>query len=475
MWACAALATLNAALWAIITPPFQVIDEPAHFGYAQYLAEAGRPPRPVAGPLPPYTGEQEILLEGLPFSVDHKPSWSTADERQVRQELDEVRSPTSESAARLASTYPPLYYAYVAVPAWLGSALSPLDQLYLMRLFSATLAGITVGSVFLFLRELLPGTPWAWSVGALVVGFQPVFGYMSGGINNDAMLYAAGAVLLFLIARSFRLGLTPRRGVAIGAIAAAGVLAKTTMVGLLPGAALGLLVLWWREADDRRQAAARGAIGAGGVLGAILGTWFATDTLVFGRSLSTATGGMVSEAVGDVTSLRGQLSYLWQFFLPRLSFMNDAFPTYPDYPLWDIYVQGFVGRFGWFQYGFPLWVNQVGLAVLVLVGCLAGVELTHSREALRRRWPELCVYTTMVVGTLLLLAVTGNRFRAVANLNFEQPRYLFTLLPLYGAAAALAARGVGRRWGHVAGVVLVVAAGWHSLFAMLLTINRYYV
>ena len=475
MWACALLAVVNAALWAVVTPPLYVIDEPAHFGYVQYLAEAKRPPPPPPEPLPAYAGEQEVLLDGVPFSLEGRPSWSAADEAEVRRQLERGQFRADETAARGAATYAPLYYVYEAIPAWLGSSLPALDRLYLMRLFSALLAGVTVGATFLFLRELLPGTSWAWTVGALVVGFQPVFGFMSGAVNNDGLLYAAGAMLLFLLARSFRRGLTARRGVAIGAAAAAGVLTKTTMVGLLPGAALGLGLLWWRTTGAPRRAAGRGALAAGAVFGAATAAWFSADVLVFGRPLAAATGGMASGAVGEVTSLRGQLSYLWQFFLPRLPGMTDAFPTYPEYPLWDVYIQGFIGRFGWFQYGFPMWVDRVGLGLLTVVGALAGVELARSREALRRRWPELCTYVVMLVGTLLLLGVTGYRFRAAEGLNFEQPRYLFALLPLYGGVVALAARGVGRRWGHTAGVMLVVVAAWHSLFSFLLSINRYYV
>jgi hypothetical protein len=475
MWACATLAVVNAALWAIVTPPFYVIDEPAHFGYVQYLAENGRPPPPAPADLPPYAGEQQVLLDGVPVALEGRPSWSAADEEEVRRQLQDRDLRAADTAARNAANYPPLYYAYEAVPAWLGSSLPALDRLYAMRLFSALLAGVTAGASFLFLRELLPAAPWAWTVGALAVGFQPVVGFMSGAVNNDGLLYAAGAVLLFLVARAFRLGLTPRRGAAIGAAAAAGILTKTTMVGLLPGLALGVAALWWRSQGDDRKAAARGALAAGAVTVGIAGAWFAVDAVFFGRPLAAATGGMASQEVSAATSLRGQLAYLWQFFLPKLPFMEDAFPAYPDYPVWDVYIQGFIGRFGSFQYGFPMWVNQLGLGVLVTVAGLAGVELVRCRQALRRRWPELCVYATMVLGTLLLVGVTGYRFRAAEGLNFEQPRYLFTLLPLYGAVVALAARGVGRRWGHTAGVVLVTTAVWHSFFALLLNIHRYYV
>jgi hypothetical protein len=54
--------------------------------------------------------------------------------------------------------------------------------------------------------------------------------------------------------------------------------------------------------------------------------------------------------------------------------MEDVFRGYPAYPVWDVYIQGFIGRFGWFQYGFPLWANKLGLGVL-LVLVLLGVGL----------------------------------------------------------------------------------------------------
>ncbi|TML30116.1 MAG: hypothetical protein E6G30_03410, partial [Actinobacteria bacterium] len=47
--ACAAVAFLNALAWLLLTPPFQVPDEPQHLAYAQYLAETGKLPRHIPG------------------------------------------------------------------------------------------------------------------------------------------------------------------------------------------------------------------------------------------------------------------------------------------------------------------------------------------------------------------------------------------------------------------------------------------
>jgi hypothetical protein len=58
--------------------------------------------------------------------------------------------------------------------------------------------------------------------------------------------------------------------------------------------------------------------------------------------------------------------------------------------------------------------------------------------------------------------------------GYEQPRYLFPLLALYGALIALAARGAGKRYGPVVGVLIVCIAIAHTAAAMLLTLTRYY-
>ena len=53
-----AIAALNFACWALITPPFQAPDEVDHFAYVQSLVERGETPvdnrrfRAIAGPTP---------------------------------------------------------------------------------------------------------------------------------------------------------------------------------------------------------------------------------------------------------------------------------------------------------------------------------------------------------------------------------------------------------------------------------------
>ena len=114
------------------------------------------------------------------------------------------------------------------------------------------------------------------------------------------------------------------------------------------------------------------------------------------------------------------------------------------------------------------------MAVWVIVGAAAGVHLWQRRDALRSRAGELLVYVLMALGLAAAIAVAGYRYRVDnGGAQFEQARYLLPLLSLYAAVVALAVRAA-RRWAPVAAVVLLVAACGHSLFAQLLTLERYY-
>ena len=74
----------------------------------------------------------------------------------------------------------------------------------------------------------------------------------------------------------------------------------------------------------------------------------------------------------------------------------------------------------------------------------------------------------------MLIAGTSFVARLGGATGYEQPRYLFPLLALYGALIALAARGAGKRYGPAVGVLLVCIAIAHTAAAMLLTLTRYY-
>lgn len=480
LWVCVAVGLMNGFAWAILTPSYQAPDELVHVGYVQYLAETGRVPRPVGKglyfrPAP----DLSAAVDGVPFSVTGNPNWSDGADRSLEKRLDRRLSRKSEGGAGYAVNNPPLYYVLETVPYWVASGGNSLDQLFAMRVLSVLLGGLTVALVFLFLRELLPRVPWAWTVGALAVAFQPLFGFMTGSVNNDTLLWPICGGVFLALARGFRRGLTVKRGAAIGALVAAGVLTKGSMFGLLPGIGLALLLMIWRAPREQRRRAFLAAGVAGALAVVPIAGWIVANDALFSRPSSTTSSGFLAQT-GEYKW--GEfVSYLWQSYLPRLPFMTDQFPSaaagfppYPDYPLWQTYFQGLVGRFGWFQYGFPEWANFVALGIWLAILGLFGRALWVCRKALRRRWPELLTYLAVAAGVLLLVAVAGYRYRIDNHVNFEQTRYLFPLLALYGALVAIVAARGARRLVPALGALLVVLAFGQNVFATLVTVERYY-
>jgi 4-amino-4-deoxy-L-arabinose transferase-like glycosyltransferase len=432
----------------------------------QYVAERGDIPRTHVGGY-----SEEMYL--VPFTVEGRPTWLKGQSDQILEKMrrdDLVRSQVGQAGYLV--NYPPLYYALGAIPYRITYSATFLDRIFAVRLLSALFAGMTVFFVFMFLRELMPHTGWAWTVGGLAVAFQPMFGFMSGGVSNDTLLYALSAGLFFLVARALRRGLTVRLGVAIGVTVALGLLTKQTLFGLLPGAALGLGLVVWRSRGEARRAARKGAIAAAaiGILPWI--GWVAIGNLVLNRAASD-TGGITSSSVNEVASLSGQLSYIWQAFLPRLPFMEDFFGSY--YLPFEVYFKGFIGRFGWVEYSFSLTIQRAALAFFAVLACLVVRELWRRGETLRTRWAEPLTFATMFAGLLLLIEVVAYRYHvSFLGQYFEQGRYLLPLLALYGLFIALAARGAGEKWGPAVGALLVTLAMGHSLFSQLLTISRFY-
>jgi hypothetical protein len=120
---CFLIALVNAAVWGVVVPPFQVPDEISHFGYAQYLAETGKPP--PQGPGAQYSPQEQATLNDLYFVpvVGHagqRGILTRTEEEGLRAMLATNPSPLGEGGVSSITNQPPLYYALEAIPYWLG-------------------------------------------------------------------------------------------------------------------------------------------------------------------------------------------------------------------------------------------------------------------------------------------------------------------------------------------------------------------
>ena len=477
-WVCALVALLNAACWSFITPPFQVPDEQDHFAYVQQLAETGHlpsqsPPSQSSSSLLYSPAETAALADLRYFQVRREPAnqpiSSVAQQRKLEHDLALPLPRRGSGYAGVASTEPPLYYALQTIPYALGSGGTILDQLQLMRLLSALIAGLTALFVFLFVCEALPGVPWAWTVGGLGVAVDPTLGFISGGVNPDTMLFAVSAALFWCLARGFRRGLTRRLAVATGVVIAIGLLTKLNFAGLVPGAVLALLLLTRRAARTEGAGAYR-SLALALVIGASPGVLYALVNLLSGRPAL----GFASGVIDFLTSgrLLSELGYIWQFFLPRLPGMKSWFPGV--FTTRQVWFDGLVGLYGWLDTQFPGWVYDIALIPAGIIALLCIRALVDARAELRKRIAEPIVYAAIAIGVMALVGASSYVAQQQGHGPYNKPRYLLPMLALFGAVLALAARRAGRRWGPVVGTLIVVLLIGHDLFSQLQTIARYY-
>jgi 4-amino-4-deoxy-L-arabinose transferase-like glycosyltransferase len=342
-----------------------------------------------------------------------------------------------------------------------------------MRLVSALLGALVAVCAFGIVRELLPRQPVAAVAAGLLVAFQPMFGFISGAVNNDNGINAVAALSLYLLIRGLRRGLTWPLALALGATLAIVPAMKETGYEIYPAVAIGLLGIAWRH-NPLRNFRAWAALAAG--FGAVLGGWALLQP-VFYPSVAGHSGGAggiaATSALTTAEHMPGRfLVYLWELFLPRLDFMGSLFP--PGWPFRDIYVVRGWGAFGWYTWIFPNWVYSLIIAAMGGVSLLAVSAVVHERLAVWARNFEVAVIALFPVCVLVAVEAaffTPNGGRTVVA---EQGRYIFPAITALAAIAVAGTFGLGRRWQVPLATTLVVAMIGLSYASQLLTLGSFY-
>lgn len=395
------------SLYAAGTPAWQAPDEPAHYNYIRSLA----------------TGEGIPVMEVGDYDQDYL------------GRLTSEAFPPDLSIASLEyeDHQPPLYYL-LATPVY---RISDGDVLSL-RLFSLFLGGTGIATLFLLLREFRPDEPaLAWLGGGLVA-FVPQVVAIMASINNDALVMPLLWLWLVLGLRYLR-GATPAW--ALGLVAGALLLTKTTGYGVLPLAIL-LVALRVRRAGmawtwGGRQLAA--ILLPAGLLG---GLWWLRNVTVYGWP--------------DLLGLmRHDLVVVGQ---PRTADWIAAQGLFPFLRegIWTLF-RSFWGQFGWMGVVLDVRIYQ-GLAIftaLTVYGAawalldVVGRKGDVGGDARERDgW--------ILLGAAALITVT---MLVGYNLTFvqHQGRYLFPALPAMALGAALGWRRLaGRQLAVGTALVLLV-------------------
>jgi hypothetical protein len=471
-----AIAALNFACWALLTPSFQAPDEVDHFAYTQSLVERGQAPsRDTGSPLLRWSSAEYLALEDASFFTDHqvgdtKLPWTAGQERAyLAQVAAQHPSASNGGGNETAATHGPIYYAALA-PGYLAASSSPFAQLTLMRLTSALLGALTVLFTFMLARELAPGRPWLAALAALLVAYQPMYGFISGTVNNDVGVNAGAAALVLLLIRLLRRGVTLPWGLATGALLLVLPVIKGTAYSLYPLAAVALVAVLWRH---------RSRLHVPGWAGLVLGAVAVHELSAhYANAFEPSQGN--TPGVGATTSIAGEvlahplgyLAYLWEVFLPRLSFMAPHFEGV-GWPAFAIFVERGWGAFGWYDVFFPHWVYVVILVAMLLVVPLGVLAARVEWGFVRRNLPEAAI---LLLTPIAVVAGFEAAFYTTGARDFipEFGRYAFPAIAPLAVLTVAALHALGRRGALLAGCGLLVGMLALSFASQLLTLTAFY-
>jgi Predicted membrane protein (DUF2142) len=473
------IAALNFACWALITPAFQAPDEVDHFAYTQSLVQRGEAPsRDPASPLARWSSAEALLLEDMSFLTDHqiggsRPPWSARQQDIYRAQAARHPSSSDGGGNETAATHGAIYYAALA-PAYLLASSSPLSQLTLMRLTSALIGALTVIFAYLMARELAPGRPWLGVLAALLIAYQPMYGFISGAVNNDVGVNAGAAALELLAIMMLRRGVTVRLGLLTGGLLIALPLVKATAYSLYPVVGVALAATVWRH-HRRSQIPGWAAFAAAALVVLELserlgGVVRPAQTGAAGAPVGVGSAtGAVSEAAAHPIAYLG---YVWEALLPRLPFMTMHFQS-TNFAGFQIFVERGWGAFGWYDVLFPHRFYYVILAAMIAVPILGVI-------AIRREWPFVSGHIVELAILLLMPIAVFAGFEAAFYTPGSRPvvaefgRYEFPAIAPLAVLLVASLHAFGRRLLVLAGAGLLTAMIALSVSGELLTLTTYY-
>jgi hypothetical protein len=272
------------------------------------------------------------------------------------------------------------------------------------------------------------------------------------------MLLAAGySVALVLMALVLVRGPTRGRWAGLAAATLVVLLTHPRGLAILAPVAATVALAWWRAGAPHGARARRLALGTTAVAalaGALVVVW-------------AGTGGDVRGA-----TVRQFGSYLWQFYLPPLGFM-DPVPG-AGWGVRDVFVDRFWATFVQFDVVLP--GVSAAMAVIVPLGVAALVAVLVVRRAAVRRQGAVAVVFALAFVAYLLAAHIG-AWRNLVDTSDDPVmtgRYLLPFMVLFGVGVAVLCAQLPRRFGPPAAAAVLVAAFGLHLAALGALLERFH-
>jgi hypothetical protein len=439
IWLIVIAAVLRALVWVVALPPWQGPDEGAHYSYVERIATEHSIPPLARGEPDRFSDATDRSAAATGFIAGLTRQQLRLLRRDITTFPPEPRGLSQHSdGSLLTGGYPPEYYLLGTVAYETPGLHNATGRLYAVRIVSALLGGLAALLIFRLL--LAAGVPELLSVLGTAGFVQlPMFTQSSAIVNPDILLSVTLAGLTGALLRA-RTDMTRRRLLFVLLWMALAALAKP--IGGPSALVLAIALLGLGPAGTTW---ARRALVGGGIA-ATLGVAYVGEAIVANFS--------VRGTYTTIGLVRYSLSYLWQFYLPRLWFMQSGAYEGHDYlPSWWVWIETSVGRFAWLTIPMSQWWYRLAFWTLVVaVGIAAAGFVRHRSRDVRVAGALLVA----VLGYVLLLHMAEILLVINDGGLLLQGRYLLPIVPLLLAVLMLGLARMGRLGVATAAVLLGV-------------------
>jgi Dolichyl-phosphate-mannose-protein mannosyltransferase len=453
------VATVQALAWIVLLPALQGPDEVSHFTYTQRIYERHTIPWTPGGgsadAAGPYSQEVAVASSAggvgpLAANVTARPLWTRADERAWS--IAAKGADRGNGGYTSALRNPPLYYLYEVVPYALGAGGTFWDRQLLMRLANVPLLLVAIVFTWLLAGELLGRRRPLQFLATAIVAFVPQLMNIVATVNPDIALVAIWSAALYVMTLVVRRGITRPLLVWLVLLNVIGGFTQPRSVTLLIPSVIAVLLVLARERDWRRVTPLTAGVGAVVLVGLVTLAW----------------------AERGVGSVREFVSYVWQFYLPKLGFMTTTIGP-PSYDVHSGFVDRIFGTLAQLEVGLPptlddiaWWTARLGLLAVV-------VALIVKRRAVRAN-----AAVAVVLVTAMWTLVLGLHLVAYRTMIGEPSdpiitgRYLLPFVALLGIAVAIVADVLPRPARAVYTGLALAAGVALQLISLGLLMDRFY-
>lgn len=232
---------LHLTIYALLMPPWGLLDEPAHYHYIQVIATEHRLP----------VMWQDVLSDEILDSMYKTQRWQT--HGWPTPPPDQVLHLLEDQSYQ--AHHPPLYYAVLALIFPVGPT-SVLDKLFFLRIIQILFSSLTIVIVWQSTHLLWPNSPWIAIVAALFVVLHPERAASVSQLNNDVLLEPLCALAFSLLAIALVNGINWRLALMMGLVLGLAVLTKLSALIIVP-----IIILGWIIAAIIQQQPLRMLIG----------------------------------------------------------------------------------------------------------------------------------------------------------------------------------------------------------------------